>query len=702
MRAESKESLSSHSSCKAYVKHGFIPKDLNDTQIWGLCPFCAKENKMYVSIESKAWDCKVCGRSGGFQSFLNQMTEHCSVQFRGKIAIDLSKSRGISLSTLKHFKVGYNEITAQYVVPIFKLDGREVFDLRYYRQKKLWSTPTCKTGLLNWQEIANCKGTIWLCEGEWDGMAMFDALSQLSIEHNDIPISVPGANTFKAEWSELLRGKIVRVLYDNDKAGIDGAIKVYKNLSECKDIKFIHWEESRKEGFDIRDLWNEIKNPSEFIQSIIDLLRDEPKGLNERENVGSKSSSSKRKEAGTNYTGAGVDCKEIYKAYRNHLHLPDSDLLDIIFGTIIANRLSGDPIWLFLVAPSGMTKSELLQSISSFGEVEAISTLTPHSLVSGANVGGTDPSLIPRLNNRVLCVKDFTTIFSMNIQAKEEIFGILRDAYDGEITKIFGHGVRRHYISKFGIIAGVTPAIEAYLDGESALGERFLRYSLTLPDTLEKHLEYLRKATENITLENDMRNQLRLVANICLDYNFNPDIEIDKTIYDRILHLAICTSLMRGTILRDKFTKEITHRPFIEMGTRLSKQYIKILKGICMFKRLTKATERELLTIKTIARGTVPSKIENIVSGMYNSGSGYEKVFSVDQICSFAKLPRQSCERICENMSLLSILTKTKISPMKVEWKLSPLFVELLNKSAIYKNTDDENELEDNFQEKDN
>lgn len=699
MQAENKEALINHPSCKAYVKHGFIPKDSNDTQIWGLCPFCAKENKMYVSIESKAWDCKVCGRSGGFQSFLNQMAEHCALQFRGKIAIDLSKNRGISLSALKHFKVGYNEITSQYVVPVYKLDGKEIFDLRYYRNKKLWSTPSCKVALFNWQEIANCKGTVWLCEGEWDGMAMFDALSQLSIDHNDIAVAVPGANTFKAEWSEILRGKVVRVLYDNDKAGIDGAIKVYKNLSECKDKKFIHWEENRKEGFDIRDLWNEIKNPSEFLQSIVDLMRDEPKGINDSEKS-SSSSSSERRETGTNYTGVGVDCKEIYKAYRNHLHLPDSDLLDIIFGTIIANRLSGDPIWLFLVAPSGMTKSELLQSISSFSEVEAISTLTSHSLVSGANVGGTDPSLIPRLNNRVLCVKDFTTIFSMNIQAKEEIFGILRDAYDGEITKIFGHGVRRHYVSKFGIIAGVTPAIEAYLDGESALGERFMRYTLELPETLESQLDYLRKATENVTLENEMRSQLRLIANACLDFNFDPNVEIDKKIHEKILHLAVCTSIMRGTILRDKFTKEITHRPFIEMGTRLSKQFTKILKGICMFKRLIKATNRELLTVKRIARGTVPSKIENIIREMYNAG--IEKSYSTEQLCSFVKLPRQTCDRIAENMALLNILIKTKISPMKTEWKLSPLFVELLNKSAIYNNADDEDSEEENLQEENN
>ena len=47
--------------------------------------------------------------------------------------------------------------------------------------------------------------------------------------------------------------------------------------------------------------------------------------------------------------------------YGKWLHLPDQRTLLAILGTIAANRLEGDPVWLLVVGPPGGGKSEQLQ-----------------------------------------------------------------------------------------------------------------------------------------------------------------------------------------------------------------------------------------------------------------------------------------------------------------------------------------------------
>jgi hypothetical protein len=50
---------------------------------------------------------------------------------------------------------------------------------------------------------------------------------------------------------------------------------------------------------------------------------------------------------------------EVVVAFRRWLHLPDARPLLAVLGTVAANRLEGDSIWLLLVGPPGGGKSEV-------------------------------------------------------------------------------------------------------------------------------------------------------------------------------------------------------------------------------------------------------------------------------------------------------------------------------------------------------
>ena len=666
-----------HPAVKAYCQHGFSPEGESGNQIYGFCPFCLRDKtpSFYVNIETKAWDCKACGKSGGFLSFLEEMYIACEANFKGKPAIDLCKKRGISPATLRHFHIGFNVLTGAYTLPIFEFDGKKIHDLRFHDGKKFNSTFSCKVGLLNGADVLRAE-KIYICEGEWDGMAMWEILLKQDGGIDSV-IAVPGAGTFKPDWVDILQDKRVIALYDNDEPGQNGALKAFNLLRPCtKSLHFIHWDETKRVGYDINDLLNDCGH-ADAMRYIVDNIGDIPPGTT-AEDILSRAAGSKE-----NYTGEGVACEEVYEAYKRYLHIPDTSVIDIIYGSIIANRMDGDPIWLFLVAPPGMTKTEFLQSVSGAKNIKCISKMTPKTLVSGLNYGGHDSSLLPQLNDKTLVIKDFTAIFGMNVQARDEIFSTLRDAYDGSFIGAYGHG-ERNYISRFGIVAGVTPAVEIYLDGESSLGERFLRFTMCIPQRLDEHLEYLERATGNVAKEKNMREELKKIGTRTLDFNFADAsaMIIPPLIHKKILHLAIYTARLRATIVRDKYTKEVTHKPFMEMATRLSKQFIKLLMGICMFRRKLEATNAEYNLIVKLARGTIPTRVEDVVHALYEKKG---ETFTTSEIAAIVGLPSATCSRLSENLVMLRVMEVNRLSSFKSEYKFTTEFLDIIEKCEVYK-----------------
>jgi hypothetical protein len=312
--------------------------------------------------------------------------------------------------------------------------------------------------------------------------------------------------------------------------------------------------------------------------------------------------------------------KEVYDIFRKWLHIPDTTMLDVIFGTVIANRLSGDPLWLFIVAPPGATKTEPLMSLSGGSKIETISSLTPHVLISGANFGGGgDPSLIPTLNGKILIIKDFTAILGLSVQERDEIFSILRDAYDGECSKPFGNGIFRKYKSKFGILAAVTPAIELFVEEHAQLGERFLRWRNYLPKGFAARSVYVKKALSNASHEVELRAELNSIGKKVLLGDYKDIPEIPEAVKERIVALAHWISMMRGTVNRDKFSKDITHRSFIELGTRVAKQLYKLIVGITMFKQEKIVSEDTYDVALSVARASVSSRYYDALMPMYRS-----------------------------------------------------------------------------------
>lgn len=680
-------SLKEHINLKVFKQHGFIAKSVVGKQVVGFSIFSGKD-KLFINPLNKMWDCKNTGINGGYQQFLKEVHKLCLDSMTPKRINWLIKNRGLKRTTIIYHKIGYNPYTECYTIPVWDTTKKNLNDLKIYNttKKVLYASAGANASLYGLENLVKYK-KIWLVEGEWDKMAMYEILKKTERLNTEIAIAVPGANTWKSEWSILFKEKNVNVFYDNDHdkeikgitrqgAGKKGALKVYKSLNNiCSSIKFGHWLDDSKDGYDIRDHLIDVREHELAYKLLEERLQDLPPGdeqeIKEETNVQI-----------IEYTGKRVPINEIYTAYKEYLHIPDTNIIDVMFSSVIANRLEGDPLWMFIVGPPACGKTEFLLSISDALGVHSTSTLTPHALISGANYsGGTDPSLIPLLNNKTLLIKDFTTILDMNQQARDEIFGTFRDAYDGKIEKMFGNGVFRSYKSKFGLIAGVTPVIYLHTEGQTSLGERFLHYPFPLPKNLEDEIAFMRFAKKNIGNEVAMREGLADIGERVLAYDYKPVYEIPEQIQEQLLFLSQYTAIVRGTVARDKFTKEVRARPFREMPTRLCKQYTKCLMGMSMLHDKV-IGKREYNIMKDIAIGSIPIDSSDILKSICTKD--HERPFEHSEIVNMTGIPSESCRRRLEDLTLLKCFIKKKSSSMKFNYTLKPEIHNLILKGKIY------------------
>jgi len=670
-----------HPTLTGFAEHGVLFTKIVGDQACGTCPLCGKIEKFYANIEKKIWDCKTCNKSGTFDKFLTYRAESYRVTLTEDVRRKLAEDRGLKAATLVAWGVGWNQRGGFYTIPLSGNGKDSVTDIhRYYltarKEKRRLSTSGGKHSLIQPLQMNNTS-TVWIAEGEWDGMALWECLR--SIGKTDDVYAVPGASSFPQKLAELFVGKDVIICLDYDEAGINGMAKLHNLLTGiAKSLKFIHWPDGCPEGIDIRALYHrEQKDAAKTVGFIEANLENERPYWQEDDKP-------KPSDEYMHPTGTGKSSIDTITEYRKWLHLPNKEVLDVMFGAIFANRFAADPLWLFIVAPPGGSKSELLMSLKDAPLIHVATTMTPQTLVSGFNfAGGGDPSLIPKLNGKTLIVKDFTTILSMNPGEREEIFGIFRDAYDGEISKPFGNGVVRSYHSRFGIVAGVTPIIDKYT-ANSILGERFIRYRIRQSGKINVGTEVILRALQNIAKEMEMRSLLKSTAKQVLDrpVNLTHVPKLRPIFMNRLMKLSQWVASLRGCVDKDKYNGIIAYRPTSEIGTRLAKEFATLAIGISIWKNETEISEETYLTIARVAADTVPGRIEDVIRQMFIHMTPEDSASS-REISEWTRYPENTTRLVLDDLALLYVVQPAK-KQLRVEWRISPAVRRLMDETKLY------------------
>jgi len=450
------------------------------------CPFCEAEGKFSVDVQKGKGQClhAACGVKCNHISFLTKFHKAWFDCTEDEYYEELSKARGISVSTLKRAGLAYDDYSDRWLLPYKNPFSTHLTNLGYFHTRgknayRIYKAPNIDNSLPltfynPYQPIAKhatTKSAVYhICEGEWDTLAMMDIVKG---KPNIISLGVPGALIFpEANNKWFTAGKQVNLFYDNDDAGNMGKEKASLILHRWqKSVSAVDWTtiESADSNYDIRDMLTNHSDTAyeELTTALIPVTPGE--GEEEDLSAGYVASISDI---------APIDSFDEYvDQYSEHLHLSDENVKAIAITMAIASSqyIPGEPLWFFAVGQAGCGKTTLIESYGGNNEYfDYASRITAKSLVSGWNSGG-ETSLLPRMNGKTFFIKDFTVVLGMPNEQRKEVFNLFRDIYDGTLNITFGNGkVCNFHNLRFNLIAGVTDAIKDHND--ASMGERFLRY----------------------------------------------------------------------------------------------------------------------------------------------------------------------------------------------------------------------------------
>jgi DNA-binding transcriptional ArsR family regulator len=543
----------------------------------GACPFCGKWDHFFVNEESQQWDCKHCGQSGNIYDFLGAYSwnVHCNTPDSAFEELGITRG-GIPAEAYKKYYLGYNG--ENWIMPSYS-DKGTVRDIRRYVNGRFYSLEGQHLQLGGARELLEAPqgAVVWLCEGEWDAIALRWLLDQAQ-RVNDVVAWVPGAHSFKREWASYFAGKIVYICYDNDTAGDDGSKKAGEFVRPfAKKVKYICWPETRPSGYDINDFVVEGLGTEIPAARGVGILASLLKDTHRRDNPPKPSreagpSGGKPREQPATF-------QEVLSVFGRWVKI-DRDFYEaLIFSLAVAlsNQLPGEPVWGYLIGPPGGGKSLILLSMQTSEECAFFSTFTAASLVSGFNVSP-DPSLIPKINRKIAVFKDGTELLAMHPEKRKEAYGTLRGAFDGHVFKPFGNGINREYRDlHYTLLIGMTPAIHA--DSQATMGERFLKFEMKDRDAEEEKIRSALDPTAQFSHEIKMQEELCEVVRRFLLQKIDPAMlpKPEEWVVDRLVALSRLVSLLRAQVEREQYgERDIKYRPTHEVGTRIAKQLQKL------------------------------------------------------------------------------------------------------------------------------
>jgi hypothetical protein len=365
-----------------------------------------------------------------------------------------------------------------------------------------------------------------------------------------------------------------------------------------------------------------------------------------------------------------LDLAELEDLVRRWLLVTDPALIPVLMGAVLSHRLDGDPVWLLNVAPPGGTKSELLRALYGYPDVYPLSELTAKTFASGLEVpGGTDPSLLARLTNQILVLKDFTSVLEMRREDRQTILAQLREIYDGRYDKTWGTGRELHWEGRLGFVAGVTPIFDKHQAAMSILGERFVLLRSTMPDRKQLAIAALKSSGR----EREMRQVLANGVHGFLAARGSAVPDAPSAVIDRVATVADFITRARSGVQRDGYKRELEYAPEPEAPTRFAKVLLSLGSGIALAYDSPNVTEREVRLVLRVALDCLPLIRRRVIAALVHGTimADDEGRLSTSEIAGTAQFSSAAVRRALEDLQALDVIVCHKTGTGKAdEWEL--------------------------------
>ena len=237
---------------------------------------------------------------------------------------------------------------------------------------------------------------------------------------------------------------------------------------------------------------------------------------------------------------------------------------------------------------------------------------------------------------------------------KTAIFSQLRDSYDGYAAKKFGTKKEaQRYRCHYGVIAGITGAIDTITSVEQTLGERFLKVRLSKASEKDDK-EMTMRALKNVTKLAPMRKELSEITTDFLSQPFKPsEVEIASEIENKLADLALLIGKCRTSVSREPYERNIIqYPPDTESGARIVLQFAKLAKSIAAIRGKKEVGKVEFKIIKRVARDTLPMKRMLMLKILYEA----DTAISTSDIGKLSKLGNHTTLRTMHNFEALEIV----------------------------------------------
>jgi hypothetical protein len=405
-------------------------------------------------------------------------------------------------------------------------------------------------------------GLVFVCEGEKDA----DRLSREGLVATTNP---GGAGKFLKSFGPYFDGLSVVVVPDNDEPGRNHAADVATKLSaHAADVKVIQLPDLPEQG-DVSDFLD-AGHSADDLCDLVD--RTEPWDPEDTR-------------ATTPPESKPVDPTTVCEAealFVRWLEMKDLIPLRAVLAAVAAHRRGGDPCDLMVVGGSGSTKTVLVDALSTVPGVIGCSHITGEAaLLSGTSkkeraADATGGLLRQVGSDGILALKDFTTILSMNRDARAQLLAAMREVHDGYWARNVGAdgGRRLEWKGRCSMVAASTTAIDTAHAVLASLGNRFF----LVRTGRENPYAMARRSMRNAGGEALMRGELReVVAGLFVGEAADVP-ELTESELDRLAAMAQFVSQARSPVERD-FNGQVALVGATDAPTRAARVFAQLLSG---------------------------------------------------------------------------------------------------------------------------
>ena len=375
----------------------------------------------------------------------------------------------------------------------------------------------------------------------------------------------------------------------------------------------------------------------------------------------------------------GLECslEELVASFDQERYMYDEESLRIVRAVTVANFFpDSPPVWLRFGGASGGGKTDILEIFRGHDRTQFESKMTGQTLFSGKQGVA---HKIWQFNDKCIYVKDLAPMQGGSSDDLKNLFGWLRDAYDGNVDASWGSGqADAHWEGKFGLVAASTFAIDAEMGRFAALGERWIRVNLTGSDEITETLT--NRARLNALVGASSRERMQEKAHAFLNsliakaqkVSSENSIECSEELAKQIEQIAIVGAKLRTPVRMTSQGKYLqSAEP--EEPTRLVQQLITLAQSSALIHERDPVTNDDIDLVLRVAHDGISNRRQRILRGLLEGKTGTR------EMARHTGIGQGTCERELEMLQEIKVIARGDDN----EWSLSAFIEESIKDSGL-------------------